>query len=89
MKRRDQTGDETDPAIGDLASEEEHEGAGERATNAFERYPYAPNDLQALAELSGQVPTVAVHSKVWWLSSWPQPSLASLPAACWPTWEPL
>ncbi|MBM3131611.1 MAG: acetyl-CoA carboxylase carboxyltransferase subunit [Chloroflexi bacterium] len=36
------------------------EGAGERATNWLERYPYAPNDLQALAELSGKVPTVAV-----------------------------
>lgn len=35
------------------------EGAGERATNWLERYPYAPNDLQALAELSGKVPTVA------------------------------
>jgi len=35
------------------------EGAGERATNAFERYPYAPNDLQVLAELSGHVPTIA------------------------------
>jgi acetyl-CoA carboxylase carboxyltransferase component len=36
------------------------EGAGERASNALERYPYAPNDLQALARLSGLVPTVAV-----------------------------
>ncbi len=36
------------------------EGAGERTTNALERYPYAPNDLQALASLSGLVPTVAV-----------------------------
>jgi acetyl-CoA carboxylase carboxyltransferase component len=36
------------------------EGAGERVTNAFERYPYAPNDLQALVELSGIVPSVAV-----------------------------
>jgi acetyl-CoA carboxylase carboxyltransferase component len=36
------------------------EGAGERVTNALERYPYAPNDLQALVELSGLVPTVAV-----------------------------
>lgn len=36
------------------------EGAGERATNWLERYPYAPNDLQALAELAGKVPTVAV-----------------------------
>ena len=36
------------------------EGAGERAQNAFERYPHAPNDLQALVRLSGVVPTVAV-----------------------------
>jgi acetyl-CoA carboxylase carboxyltransferase component len=36
------------------------EGAGERAQNAYERYPHAPNDLQALAALSGLVPTVAV-----------------------------
>lgn len=36
------------------------EGAGERVSNALERYPYAPNDLQALAELSGRVPSVAV-----------------------------
>ena len=36
------------------------EGAGERATNALERYPHAPNDLQALAALSGLVPSVAV-----------------------------
>jgi acetyl-CoA carboxylase carboxyltransferase component len=36
------------------------EGAGERAQNAFERYPHAPNDLQALAALSGTAPTVAV-----------------------------
>ncbi len=36
------------------------EGAGERAQDSFERYPHAPNDLQALARLSGQVPTVAV-----------------------------
>lgn len=36
------------------------EGAGERATNWLERYPYAPNDLQALAELAGKVPTIAV-----------------------------
>jgi len=36
------------------------DGAGERATKALERYPYAPNDLQALAALSGLVPTVAV-----------------------------
>lgn len=36
------------------------EGAGERAQNAFERYPHAPNDLQALVRLRGEVPTVAV-----------------------------
>jgi len=36
------------------------EGAGERAQNAFERRGGAPNDLQALAALSGMVPTVAV-----------------------------
>jgi len=36
------------------------EGAGARAQNAYERHPHAPNDLQALAALSGLVPTVAV-----------------------------
>jgi acetyl-CoA carboxylase carboxyltransferase component len=36
------------------------EGAGERTQNAFERYPHAPNDLQALVRLRGAVPTVAV-----------------------------
>jgi len=36
------------------------EGAGERVTNALERHGYAPNDLQALAELSGLVPTVCL-----------------------------
>lgn len=36
------------------------EGAGHRATNALERNRPAPNDLQALAELSGLVPTVAI-----------------------------
>ncbi|MCP5089725.1 MAG: acetyl-CoA carboxylase carboxyltransferase subunit, partial [Gammaproteobacteria bacterium] len=36
------------------------EGAGERATNALQRHPYAPNDLQVLAQLKGQVPTVAL-----------------------------
>jgi len=36
------------------------EGAGERATNMLERHGYAPNDLQALAELSGLVPTVCL-----------------------------
>jgi acetyl-CoA carboxylase carboxyltransferase component len=36
------------------------EGAGERAQNAFERRGRSPNDLQALARLSGLVPTVCV-----------------------------
>jgi acetyl-CoA carboxylase carboxyltransferase component len=36
------------------------DGAGERAQNAFERYPRSPNDLQALTLLSGLVPTVAM-----------------------------
>jgi methylmalonyl-CoA decarboxylase subunit alpha len=36
------------------------EGAGERTQNTFERRGRAPNDLQALAHLSGLVPTVAV-----------------------------
>jgi acetyl-CoA carboxylase carboxyltransferase component len=36
------------------------EGAGERTQNAFEPYPHAPNDLQALVRLRGLVPTVAV-----------------------------
>ena len=36
------------------------EGAGERTTNSLQRHPYAPNDLQALAQLTGLVPTVAV-----------------------------
>lgn len=36
------------------------DGAGARASNAFERYPYAPNDLQELVALSGQVPTLAL-----------------------------
>jgi acetyl-CoA carboxylase carboxyltransferase component len=36
------------------------DGAGERASNALQRYPYAPNDMQEMAALSGQVPTVAV-----------------------------
>jgi acetyl-CoA carboxylase carboxyltransferase component len=36
------------------------EGAGERVTNVLERHGYAPNDLQALAELSGLVPTVCL-----------------------------
>ncbi|WP_235736415.1 acyl-CoA carboxylase subunit beta [Nocardioides alcanivorans] len=36
------------------------EGAGHRATNALVAHRPAPNDLQALVELSGLVPTVAV-----------------------------
>ena len=36
------------------------EGSGERATNALQRHPYAPNDLQILARLSGVAPTVAI-----------------------------
>lgn len=36
------------------------EGSGERASNALTRYPYAANDLQILARLSGIVPTVCV-----------------------------
>jgi acetyl-CoA carboxylase carboxyltransferase component len=36
------------------------EGSGERVTNVLARYPYAPNDLQILARLSGIVPTVGV-----------------------------
>ncbi|WP_137725504.1 acyl-CoA carboxylase subunit beta [Prescottella subtropica] len=36
------------------------EGAGHRATNALERNRPAPNDLQAIADLSGLVPTVAI-----------------------------
>jgi len=36
------------------------EGGGERTTNWLERYAYAPNDLEALADLSGLVPTIAV-----------------------------
>ncbi len=36
------------------------DGAGERATNALERYAYAPNDLQVLADLHGQVPIVSL-----------------------------
>jgi acetyl-CoA carboxylase carboxyltransferase component len=36
------------------------DGAGERASNALERYPFAPNDLQELVVLSGRVPVVAV-----------------------------
>ncbi len=36
------------------------DGAGARVTNALERHPYAPNDLQELAALSGTVPTIAI-----------------------------
>ena len=36
------------------------EGAGERAQNAFERMPHAPNDFQALVRIRGLVPTVSV-----------------------------
>jgi len=36
------------------------EGAGERMTNSLERYVHAPNDLELLARLSGQVPTVSI-----------------------------
>ncbi len=36
------------------------EGAGERTQNAFERRGRSPNDLQALARLSGTVPSVCV-----------------------------
>ena len=36
------------------------DGAGERASNALERYAFAPNDLQLLADLRGRVPVVAL-----------------------------
>jgi acetyl-CoA carboxylase carboxyltransferase component len=36
------------------------EGAGERSQNAFERYPYSPNDLQVLARNRGRIPMVSV-----------------------------
>jgi len=36
------------------------DGAGERASNALSRHPYAPNDMQELARVSGRVPTIAV-----------------------------
>lgn len=36
------------------------DGAGARVTNSLERHPYAPSDLIELAQLSGQVPTVAL-----------------------------
>lgn len=36
------------------------DGAGERATNAAERYPNTPNDLQLVCDLKGKVPVVAM-----------------------------
>ena len=36
------------------------DGAGARMTNALDRHPYGPNDLQVIAQLSGKVPTVAI-----------------------------
>lgn len=36
------------------------DGAGERASNVFERYPFAPNDLQVVADLQGQVPVITL-----------------------------
>ncbi len=36
------------------------DGAGARVGNALERHPYAPSDLIELAELMGQIPTVAL-----------------------------
>lgn len=36
------------------------DGAGERASNGSERYPVAPNDLQLVADLKGQVPVVTL-----------------------------
>ena len=36
------------------------DGAGERTTNALQRSSASPNDMQELARLSGQVPSVAV-----------------------------
>ena len=36
------------------------DGAGERASNAEERYPVAPSDLQLLADLKGRVPIVCL-----------------------------
>ncbi|MEH6549640.1 MAG: carboxyl transferase domain-containing protein [Pseudomonadales bacterium] len=35
------------------------DGAGERVTNALQRHPYAPNDMQEMAALSHKVPTIA------------------------------
>lgn len=36
------------------------DGAGARVTNALERHPYAPSDLIELAQLVGEVPTIAL-----------------------------
>jgi len=36
------------------------DGAGERASNALQRYPYAPNDLQLVADLVGAVPVITL-----------------------------
>jgi acetyl-CoA carboxylase carboxyltransferase component len=36
------------------------DGAGERASNAAQRYPSAPGDLQLLADLKGKVPIVCL-----------------------------
>jgi len=36
------------------------DGAGERVSNALERHARSPNDLQALARLSGRVPSVCL-----------------------------
>ena len=36
------------------------DGAGERASNALERYPYGPNDLQQLADLQQELPVIAM-----------------------------
>ena len=36
------------------------DGAGERASNANQRYPVAPSDLQLLADLKGRVPVVCL-----------------------------
>ena len=36
------------------------EGAGERMTNAMQRYPHAPNDLQILSQLAGRVPVLSL-----------------------------
>ncbi len=36
------------------------DGAGERASNMFERYPFAENDLQIVADLQGQVPVITL-----------------------------